>query len=211
MSIFDCPGTYDPKPRGAISEAESGLGFRSFRASNRAGSRRTNPIKLSLTVVAFAALVTPKVATAMSVVSEPPRPEGASAVTESLPAHAGATRPERAGVVEAVSTGDDPGRIAQDLLDRARALDASGERLGMRVLMRGIDELLRNGQFTACDRLLTAADVSSMSTRQLLTLLTATLPARDRLPTRSSFFEKVALRMKAERSADAEALLAGLA
>jgi hypothetical protein len=77
------------------------------------------------------------------------------------------------------------------------------------VLYDRVDDLLKAKQFTTVDSLLREASVASLSVEILLGLLTATLPARSRLPARSKFFGEAEASIKA-RGQWENGLLAGL-
>lgn len=72
-----------------------------------------------------------------------------------------------------------------------------------------VDELLHGARFALCDSVLQETDTSQCSIDVLLALLTATLPAKSRLATRTKFFQRVetSLRERGEYSAD---VLSGL-
>ena len=73
-----------------------------------------------------------------------------------------------------------------------------------------VDELLRGAEWSACAAVLDDINVSECSTDILLALLTATLPAKNRIPSRGGFLERVdhELRTRGEHE---DRLLAGLA
>jgi len=73
-----------------------------------------------------------------------------------------------------------------------------------------VDELLHGAEWPACAAILDGVNVSECSTDILLALLTATLPAKGRIPSRGGFFERVGreLRVRGEHEGR---LLAGLA
>ena len=77
------------------------------------------------------------------------------------------------------------------------------------VLYDRVDDLLKAQQFTVLDDLLRQVDVDSISVDVLLGLLTATLPARSKLPARPKFFADVETSIKT-RGAWENGLLAGL-
>jgi hypothetical protein len=77
------------------------------------------------------------------------------------------------------------------LLVELRRLEASGDRnAALDLLYDRVDELMRTGQFEALDSLLQQVRLGDMSIDVLLGLLTATLPARSRLPSRQAFFRE---------------------
>ena len=77
------------------------------------------------------------------------------------------------------------------------------------VLYDRVDDLLKAKQFTAIDNLLRETTVASYSVDILLALLTATFPARSKLPARSKFFADVEASIKG-RGEWENSLLAGL-
>jgi hypothetical protein len=62
-----------------------------------------------------------------------------------------------------------------------------------------VDELLLRGLYPLCDELLRVVYVRASSTDSLLTLLTATLAAHDKLPYREQFFKDVSFVLKQRR------------
>ena len=54
-----------------------------------------------------------------------------------------------------------------------------------------IDRWLRNGDYEACDKLMREMDVDVEPTDTLLSVLTATLPARSKLSARAEFVDRV--------------------
>lgn len=77
-------------------------------------------------------------------------------------------------------------------LDGARRLDRQEQTdAALDLLYDNVDELLRGGRFAELGRLLDAVQTAEYSADLLLGLLTATLPARSRLPARAAFFERV--------------------
>ncbi|SRR6266568_2657385 len=77
------------------------------------------------------------------------------------------------------------------------------------VLYDRMDALLKAKQFTVMDALLKEANVDSISVDVLLGLLTASLPARSKLPARSSFYAEAEASIK-RRGEWEDGLLAGL-
>jgi len=69
--------------------------------------------------------------------------------------------------------------------------------------------MLLASRFDDCDAILTETSVAELSNPQLLTLLTATAAAKDRLPGRQALIGRVKLVLE-ERGGDASRLLAGL-
>lgn len=72
-----------------------------------------------------------------------------------------------------------------------------------------VDDLLKSEDFPALGAMLRQADVESLSTDILLGLLTATLPARSKLPARAQFFAEAEASIKS-RDEWEDGLLAGL-
>jgi hypothetical protein len=77
------------------------------------------------------------------------------------------------------------------------------------IIFDTIDDMLLESKFEECDAALMQAPVEELSNPQMLTFLTATAPAKDRLPSREAFVYRVKLALK-ERGADSSRLLAGL-
>lgn len=95
-------------------------------------------------------------------------------------------------------------------LELMRRLVQSGRtRIARQYLHEGIDDLLRRGQFATVDALLFTADPLQDDPRILITLLTATKPARGHLRLRAEFFQRTADAIK-RRNFDEPGLLAGL-
>lgn len=59
------------------------------------------------------------------------------------------------------------------------------------ILFDNLDDLLLSGNIQSCVEFLDKVPVDRLSNAQLLTILTATLPAHSRLPNRGAFFQKV--------------------
>jgi hypothetical protein len=72
-----------------------------------------------------------------------------------------------------------------------------------------IDDLFLAGQFEEVDSLLGKIDIRGSSVDILLGFLTATLPAKSRLPSRAPFFHKVEIFLQ-ETGRMEEGLLSGL-
>jgi hypothetical protein len=72
-----------------------------------------------------------------------------------------------------------------------------------------IDDMLLSSRFSDCDRLLLQLSVEDLSNPQLLTVLTATLAAKEHLASRATFVDRVKSEL-GRRGADASRLLAGL-
>lgn len=99
---------------------------------------------------------------------------------------------------------------AGDMLKSAKRLEGEGRTdAALDMVYDMIDDLLCAGQFDECDRLLNDADPDGCSTDILLCLLTATLPASDKLPRREKLMG-LARKVIRRRGLDAEELLAGL-
>jgi len=72
-----------------------------------------------------------------------------------------------------------------------------------------VDELMRQGEFQQLDALLAGLPVAEMSVDVLLGYLTASLPARSRLPSRNALYAKTEQTLK-ERGELEAGLLHGL-
>jgi hypothetical protein len=93
---------------------------------------------------------------------------------------------------------------------RARRLDEKGRTdAALDLIYDWVDEMLRNEKMVELDSALTKLSVADLSTDLLLGVLTATLPARNRLPSRSRLFAEIekAIRNRGEYE---EGLLTGL-
>jgi hypothetical protein len=77
------------------------------------------------------------------------------------------------------------------------------------VIFDTIDEMLLALKFDECDLALSRLPVENLSNAQLLTVLTATLGAKEHLPNRSAFVNRVRAQLK-RWNADVSSLLAGL-
>jgi hypothetical protein len=95
-------------------------------------------------------------------------------------------------------------------LGNARRLDKCGQTdTALDIIFDQIDEMLLAGEFDRLNQLLIDTDTKQYSVDLLLGILTATLPAKDRLPSRTDFFPRVeqTLRSRGELK---EGLLIGL-
>jgi hypothetical protein len=72
-----------------------------------------------------------------------------------------------------------------------------------------VDDLLRKGNFDQLDSMLAAFPIAELSVDMLLGILTATLPAKSRLPSRGKLFKEIEKTLK-ERNELEEGLLTGL-
>lgn len=100
--------------------------------------------------------------------------------------------------------------VVETFIDRANRLDALNHTdAALDLLYDAVDDLLRRGNFDRIDELLQDVATSDLSLNVLLGLLTATLPARSRLRSRTEFFQRVdeTLRIRGEWE---EGLLVGL-
>jgi hypothetical protein len=97
-----------------------------------------------------------------------------------------------------------------DLLRHADRLDRRGHTdSALDLLFDQIDEMLLASDFSRVDRLLLETAPESLSVDLLIGLLTATLPAKDRLPNRKYFLERVERSLQ-ERGELESGLLVGL-
>jgi hypothetical protein len=78
------------------------------------------------------------------------------------------------------------------------------------LIFEWFDENFYAGKFDDCDHFLEHANLAAMSHSVLIAILTASLPAREFLPARAAFFDRVAAKIQAENPAEAAALLGGL-
>jgi hypothetical protein len=75
---------------------------------------------------------------------------------------------------------------------RARRLDLAGHgETALDLIYDSVDELMRKGEFAQLNSLLANLSVSDFSVDILLGLLTATLPAKSRLPSRHELYEQI--------------------
>ena len=93
---------------------------------------------------------------------------------------------------------------------RANRLDTSGYRnAAMDLLYERIDQVMRDGDFDVLDSVLKTLDAEHLSLDVILGVLTATLPARRRLPTRKTFFQEAERTLRARGEYD-DGILTGL-
>lgn len=99
---------------------------------------------------------------------------------------------------------------AESFFDRARRLDQRGQTdAALDIIFDQIDEMLLAGEFDRVDQLLIEIMPGDFSVDLLLGLLTATLPAKNRLSNREAFFERVAQTLH-DRGEAKDGLLVGL-
>ncbi|MGO9061390.1 MAG: hypothetical protein ACLQU2_29030 [Candidatus Binataceae bacterium] len=77
------------------------------------------------------------------------------------------------------------------------------------VIFDALDEMLLESRFHECDAALLKIPVNSLSNAQLLTVLTATLPAKERLSNRNGLVTRIKSQLE-RRGADVSRLLVGL-
>lgn len=98
-----------------------------------------------------------------------------------------------------------------DFVLRAVQLEQRGyQDTALDLLYDSIDELLHAGKFALCASILSDMNVSGCSADILLGLLTATLPAKSRIATRSWFFRRVESELRRRNELEA-GILDGLA
>ena len=98
----------------------------------------------------------------------------------------------------------------RSFLDRARRLDERGQTdSALDLIFDQIDELLLARHFDNVNQLLKDAVANDYSAEMLLGVLTATLPAKDRLPNRRDFFQR-ASQVLESRGEHQDSLLVGL-
>lgn len=78
------------------------------------------------------------------------------------------------------------------------------------VLFMLVDGLLRRGDYEECDRVLPAFDAATLQPDAIVGILSATWPARDRLPSRAAFVLGVEARLRELAIEDVDGLLQGL-
>lgn len=101
-------------------------------------------------------------------------------------------------------------QIDHPWLAEAMQLEATGRsEESLDIIFEKLDDWLLGGSFDACSSFLADAPVDELSTAQLLTILTATLPACTKLPPRATFFDRVRQFLRG-RGEDADTLLSGL-
>ena len=91
-----------------------------------------------------------------------------------------------------------------DRLDDGKHTDAA-----LDLIYDAVDKLMRDRQFDQLDAILAPIAVVGLSVDILLGLLTATLPAKSRLPSRGAFFNAVEQSLK-RRGVYEQGLLTGL-
>ena len=95
-------------------------------------------------------------------------------------------------------------------LENAKELDERGDDIAaMDLVFDRVDNLLLRGDFSSVDNLLRVIDVSRYSEDLLLTILTATLAAKDKLRERTAYFQQVHETLT-HRGIDADRVLVGL-
>lgn len=72
-----------------------------------------------------------------------------------------------------------------------------------------IDRLFRDGEFEYCDSLLKSVIVENLDSDLIMGYLTATLPAKGKLPSRKDFLKRAKMEIK-KRGEDSEDLWWGL-
>jgi len=97
-----------------------------------------------------------------------------------------------------------------DWLAKSAELYRSGKREeSLDIIFDSIDDMLLESKFEDCDKILAEISVAELANPQLLTVLTATAPAKERLPSRQALVKRVKLTLN-ERGGNASRLLAGL-
>lgn len=77
------------------------------------------------------------------------------------------------------------------------------------IIYDGIDELLHNERFSECDSILEKIDVDVYSLDIILSLLTATLPVRSKLPSRKKLLKDIETKLR-NTGQYKESILSGL-
>lgn len=105
---------------------------------------------------------------------------------------------------------ESPGMCTEEFLERAGRLDQHGQiDAALDLIYDSFDALFRQGAMLEADRQLAALDPSSLSADLLIGVLTATLPARSRLPSRAAAFDDIVRELKSRGQLSA-GLLTGL-
>lgn len=108
---------------------------------------------------------------------------------------------------DAESPGD---ALRESFVHRALRLEQRGQiDAALDLLYDGFDELFRKNEFATADALLAQMSVRDYSVDLLLGVLTATLPARSRLPSRAEFYRAVESDLHS-RGEEEDGLLTGL-
>ena len=101
-------------------------------------------------------------------------------------------------------------RHLENFVERAVRLDKSGKTdAALDLIYDNVDSLLSNGKYEELDLMLKSVDADLLPTDILLGLLTATLPAKTKLPSRSNFFQLTEMQIKT-RAEWEEGILTGL-
>ncbi len=101
-------------------------------------------------------------------------------------------------------------RRTETFLDRARRLDNAGNTdAALDLLYENVNGKLSLGRFKDVDSVLETTEPMSLSVDLMLGLLTSTLPARTKLPSRSTFFQKSEAAIR-DRNEWEDGLLTGL-
>jgi Arc/MetJ-type ribon-helix-helix transcriptional regulator len=102
------------------------------------------------------------------------------------------------------------GETAKSFIERANELDRRGRTdAALDLLYDSVDATIRQGRFADLDALLVGLCPADHSVDLLLGILTATLPARERLQSRRGFYRDVESTLASRGELD-EGLLAGL-
>lgn len=102
------------------------------------------------------------------------------------------------------------GETAWSFLDHARRLDGRSQTdTALDIIFDQVDEMLLAGEFDRVNQLLIDTTTDEFSVELLLGILTATLPAKDRLPNRCEFFGRVVQTLQS-RGEFKDRLLVGL-
>jgi hypothetical protein len=103
-----------------------------------------------------------------------------------------------------------PGFSPAEWITKSMELYQAGKKEeSLDVIFDTIDEMLLASKFNECDRGLSEIPVEEISNAQLLTVLTATIAAKERLSNRNELVRRVRLELE-RRGADAFRLLSGL-
>lgn len=100
--------------------------------------------------------------------------------------------------------------VAPTWLEEAMVLAGRGKKEeSLDVIFDALDDLLLKSKFKDCDEALASIVADRLSNAQLLTVLTATLQAKSRLPSRAGLVSRVKSTLH-QRGADVKGLMSGL-
>ena len=86
----------------------------------------------------------------------------------------------------------------------------SNEERAIDFIFQCFDDLFRNSYFVTADSMLKEIDVAQLNTTRLCAVLAATLPAKDKLPSRGALVARVETKFKHDEPARVARLMQGL-